>query len=81
MFGEFVLFVLTLVALLSLIAVLINGGRRIGCDPVEDLVRIFAAILSAGLTAVALKVGNLQFTILGGILLIGLVIEHIKERC
>ena len=80
MFGEFALLVLTCIAFLSLASALTGGGRRIGRDPIiDESVRIFAAVLSAGLTVVLLKYKP-QFAVLGAILLAGFIIEHIKER-
>ena len=80
MFGEFALLALTCAALLSLADVLVNGRRRIGCDPViDELARIFAAVLSAGLTVVLFEYKP-QFAVLGAALLVSLIIEHIKEH-
>jgi hypothetical protein len=56
MFGEFVLLVLTCIAFLSLISALADKERQISYDPIiDEFVRIFAAVLSAGLTAVLLE--------------------------
>ena len=80
MFGEFALLVLTCIAFLSLASALIDGGRRIDRDPIIDgFARIFAAVLSAGLTIVLFEYKP-QFAILGAILLAGFIVEHIKER-
>ncbi len=78
MFGEFVLFVLTCVTFLSLVAAL-AGVCGVSYDPIiNGFARVFAAILSAGLTVVALAYGSLQLAILGGMLLAGLIIERVK---
>jgi hypothetical protein len=80
MFGEFALLVLTCIAFLSLASALIGGERRIGRDPIiDESARIFAAVLSAGLTIVLLKYKP-QFAVLGAALLVGFIVEHIKER-
>jgi hypothetical protein len=80
MFGEFALLVLTCMAFLSLASVLIGGGRRIDRDPIiDEFARIFAAVLSAGLTIVLFEYKP-QFAVLGAILLAGFIVEHIKER-
>ena len=80
MFGEFALLALTCAALLSLADVLVNGRRRIGCDPViDELAHIFVAFLSAGLTVVLFEYKP-QFAVLGAALLVSLIIEHIKEH-
>ena len=80
MFGEFALLALTCMALLSLASILAGGGRRIDRDPIiDESVRIFAAVLSAGLTAVLLKYKP-QFAVLGAALLAGFIIEYVKGR-
>jgi hypothetical protein len=80
MFGEFALLVLTCMAFLSLASALIGGGRWIDRDLIIDgSARIFAAVLSAGLTAVLFEYKP-QFAVLGAALLASFIIEHIKER-
>ncbi len=81
MFSEFTLFVLMWLAFLSLVITLINGKRRIDYDPViDEFMRLFASVLLAGFTVLMLEYGKLQFAVLGGVLLAGLLIEYIKER-